>query len=198
MKPLYTDYLPNLTSDVSNFVYSSGKGTFGRFDSAACYGFLGSVSVEYSDGSMASIDLESQRVVFTRSSLLSKQATRLALTLTLDDISGNVSFDLSSLADGTYAFGFIFNLCNGFTNLRLYSLENVEDATNPSWDDCHAAIAVGSDIATDGTEQAVMYSSASNDGTYWVGEYSESIGLIESPSQTYSDNQAVRYTDLMI
>ena len=69
-----------------------------------------------------------------------------------------------------------------------------------TWEACHSAIAVGSDIATDGTDEVVKYNTDTAKAYYQTTEGGpvEIDLLSDGVSQTYVNEQAVRYTDLNV
>jgi hypothetical protein len=105
---------------------------------------------------------------------------------------------LDSLPENHYTLQWEYSSCRGFSKLILTS----EDAAELpiTWETCHSAIAVGNDIATDGTDEVVKYNSATSKAYYktTTGVTAEIDLLSGGVSQTYVNEQAVRYTDLNV
>jgi hypothetical protein len=105
---------------------------------------------------------------------------------------------LGSLPENYYTLQWEFSPCDGFSKLILTSEDEAELPI--IWETCHSAIAVGSDIVTDGTDEVVKYDSATSKAYYktTAGVTAEIDLLAGGVSQTYVNEQAVRYTDLNV
>lgn len=198
MKPLYTDYLPTLDYDKdASFVYNRGLGTFGD-TTDLCRDFIASVTLRYNDGSETPASITDKSFSFAKMTDLSKYPVSLVLSLQTQSSTSALEFSLGSLPENYYTLQWEFNVCSGFSKLILTS----EDGAGLpiTWETCHSAIAVGSDITADGTGEVVKYNSATSKAYYQTtaGVTSEIDLLSDGVSQIYVNEQAVRYTDLNV
>ena len=198
MKPLYTDYLPTLDYDKgTSFVYNRGLGTFG--DSAdLCRDFIASVTLRYNDGSETPASITDKSFSFAKMTDLSKYPASLVLSLQTQSSTSALEFSLDNLPENQYTLQWEFNACKGFSKLILTSEDEAEFPI--TWKTCHSAIAVGSDITADGTGEVVKYNNAAAKAYYQTtaGVTAEIDLLSGGVSQTYINEQAVRYTDLNV
>lgn len=198
MKPLYTDYLPTLDYYKEDpFVYNRGLGTFG--DSAdLCRDFTASITLRYNDGSETPASITDKSFSFAKMTQLSKYPVSLVLSLQTQSSTSALEFSLGSLPENHYTLQWEFNACDGFSKLILTSEDEAELPI--TWETCHSAIAVGSDITADGTDEVVKYNSATSKAYYktTAGVPVEIDLLAGGVSQTYVNEQAVRYTDLNV
>lgn len=198
MKPLYTDYLPTLDYDKGDsFVYNRGLGIFGN-TTDLCRDFTASVTLRYNDGSETPASITDKSFSFAKMADLSKYPVSLVLSLQTQSSTSALEFSLDNLPENYYTLQWEFNACSGFSKLILTS----EDGAGLpiTWETCHSAIAVGSDITADGTGEVVKYNNATAKAYYQTtaGVTAEIDLLSGGVSQTYINEQAVRYTDLNV
>lgn len=198
MKPLYTDYLPTLDYDKdAPFIYNRGLGTFGD-TTDLCRDFIASVILRYNDGSETPAGITDKSFSFAKMTDLSKYPVSLVLSLQTQSSTSALEFSLDSLPENHYTLQWEYNSCRGFSKLILTS----EDAAELpiTWETCHSAIAVGSDISTDGSNEVVKYNSTTTKAYYKTadGVVTEVELLSDGVSQVYVNEQAVRYTDLNV
>lgn len=198
MKPLYTDYLPTLDYYKEDpFVYNRGLGIFGN-TTDLCRNFTASVTLRYNDGSETPASITDKSFSFAKMTDLSKYPVSLVLSLQTQSSTSALEFSLDNLPENYYTLQWEFSPCRGFSKLILTSEDEAELPI--TWETCHSAIAVGSDIAADGTGEVVKYNNATAKAYYQTtaGVTAEIDLLSGGVSQTYVNEQAVRYTDLNV
>lgn len=200
MKPAYTDYLPTLEywKESTAYSYNRGLGTFGN-STGLCLECTGLITLTYSDNSTEEVTVtKSGSYSFAKLTGLSKYPIRLMLTIKARSDS-SIEFYLSSLEEGNYTLQWTFSFCAAFSDLIL--TEDNEVSGEVTWEDLHSAIAVGQDVSTTGTLEVVKYNSTTNKAYYKVTgtqDTSEIDLLSDGVSQQYINDQAVRYTDLLL
>ena len=139
--------------------------------------------------------------------------TRLNFTVfATNQTQSYINFNISGLTSGTYTIKLKFTYYAPITDINKSRIRLVDillySGTNAyTFESWQSPIAMGRDIGTSvqtnlGTYEIVKYSSSQGQAYYKytkssaTGEFTEYVDLVTYPSQSYSNEQAIRYVDL--